>query len=48
MLNHMRVFAIESFRYIPQFDLRDIRGKYFEDRLIFEMTLFEMIRIYIH
>ncbi len=44
----MRVFAIESFRYIPQFDLRDIHGKYFEDRLIFLMTLLEMIRTYIY
>ena len=44
ILNHMRVFAIESFRFIPQFDLRDINGKYFNDRLIFLMTLLEMIR----
>lgn len=40
----MRIFSVESFRYIPQFDLRDIHGKYFEDRLIFLMTLLEMIR----
>jgi hypothetical protein len=44
VLNHMRVFAIESFRYIPQFDLRDIQGVYFKDRMIFLMTLLEMIR----
>jgi len=48
ILNHMRVFAIESFRFIPQFDLRNIHGKYFNDRLIFLMTLLEMIRTEIH
>jgi hypothetical protein len=44
ILNHMRVFAIESFRYIPQFDLRDIQGNYFKDHTIFLMTLLEMVR----
>lgn len=44
ILNHMRVFSVESFRYIPQFDLRNIHGEYFSDRLIFLMTLLEMIR----
>jgi hypothetical protein len=44
ILNTMRIFSVESFRYIPQFDLRDINGKYFGDRLIFLMTLLEMIR----
>ena len=48
IVNHMRVFAIESFRFIPQFDLRNIHGKYFNDRLIFLMTLLEMIRTEIH
>lgn len=43
ILNHLRVFSIESFRYIPQFDLRDIYGRYFEDRIIFLMTLLEMV-----
>ena len=42
IINHMRVFAIESFRYIPQFDLRDIFGSYHSDRLIFLMTLIEL------
>jgi hypothetical protein len=27
ILNTMRIFSVESFRYIPQFDLRDINGK---------------------
>lgn len=40
----MRIFSVESFKYIPQFDLRDIQGNYFNDRLIFLMTLLEMIR----
>jgi hypothetical protein len=44
ILNTMRIFSVESFRYIPQFDLRDINGIYFRDRLIFLMTLLEMIR----
>ena len=44
ILNHMRIFAIESFRYIPQFNLRNINGEYFEDRLIFLMTLLEIVR----
>ena len=26
ILNNFRVFAIESFRYLPQYDLRDMYG----------------------
>ena len=44
ILNLLRIFAIESFRYIPQFDLRNIHGEYFKDRIIFLMTLLEMVR----
>ena len=44
VINHLRVFSIEAFRYIPQMDLRDIFGNYFEDRLVFLMTLLEMVR----
>jgi len=29
MVNHLRIFSIETFRYIPQMDLRDIFGNYF-------------------
>jgi hypothetical protein len=48
ILNHFRVFAIESFRYLPQFDLRDMEGVYFKDRMIFLMTFLEMVRNPIH
>lgn len=44
IVNHMRIFSAESFRYFPQFDLRDIYGKYFKSPLIFLMNLLEMIR----
>jgi len=44
MVNHLRIFSIGVFRYIPQMDLRDIFGKYFEDRLVFLMTLLEIVR----
>ena len=44
ILNHLRVFSIEAFRYIPQHQHRDMYGQYFEDRTIFLMTLLEMIR----
>ena len=45
ILNHLRVFSIDGFRYIPQTDLRDIYGNYFKDRLIFLMTMLENVRI---
>lgn len=43
ILNHFRLFSVEAFRYIPQFDHTDIFGNYFKDRIIFLMTLLEMI-----
>ena len=43
ILNNFRIFAIESFRYLPQFDWRDMYGEYFEDRFIFLMSLLELI-----
>jgi len=44
ILNHFRIFAIESFRYLPQYDLRDMFGLYYEDRFIFLMSLLELIK----
>ena len=44
ILRHFRVFSIDAFRYIPQTDLRDVYGNYFKDRLIFLMTLLEIVR----
>ena len=44
ILNNFRIFAIECFRYLPQFDWRDIEGEYFEDRLIFLMSLLELTK----
>ena len=43
MLNNFRIFSVESFLIIPQSDLRDIFGRYYEDRLIITMILMEMI-----
>ena len=43
IMNHFRIFAIESFRYLPQFDWMDMYGEYFEDRFIFLMSLLELI-----
>lgn len=43
ILNHFRIFSVEAFRYIPQFDHVDMFGNYFKDRLIFLMTLLEML-----
>ena len=43
ILNHFRVFSVECFRLIPQFDLRDYYGQYFGDRIIFVMSLIEMV-----
>lgn len=45
ILNHFRIFSVEAFRYIPQFDHVDIFGNYFKDRIIFLMTLLEMINM---
>ena len=43
IMNNFRIFAIESFRYLPQFDWMDMYGQYFEDRFIFLMSLLELI-----
>ena len=43
ILNHLRIFAIESFRYLPQFDWHDMFGNYFKDRIIILMSLLELI-----
>ena len=34
ILNHFRVFSIESFKTIPQFQMRDMYGRYHPDRVI--------------
>lgn len=44
ILNHMRIVSVDSFRLIPQFELRDVHGGYLNDRLIFLMDLLEMVR----
>jgi hypothetical protein len=46
-LNHFRIFAIETFRLIPQFQLRDLYGYYFKDRIIFLMDLLEIKSEYV-
>ena len=43
IINHLRVISIDAFRYIPQFELRDPYGVYFEDRIIILSTLLEML-----
>ena len=44
MLNHLRAFSVEHYKFLPQFDLRDSYGNYYEDRLIFIMSFFDMVR----
>jgi len=44
MLNHLRVFSVEAYKFLPQFDLRDSYGNYYEDRLIFIMSFYDMVR----
>lgn len=43
IINNLRIFSIEAFRYIPQFELRDPYGIYFEDRIIILSTLLELL-----
>jgi hypothetical protein len=43
IINHFRIFSVMAFRYLPQFDLRDSYGKYYTDRIIFQISLLEMI-----
>ena len=45
ILNHFRIISIEAFRFIPQFDLRDVYGRYYKSRLIVSMILLEMISL---
>lgn len=42
--NHLRLFSVEVYKFLPQFDLRDSYGNYYEDRLIFLMSFLDMIR----
>jgi hypothetical protein len=44
MVNHLRVFSVECYKFLPQFDLRDSYGNYFEDRIIFIMSFYDLIR----
>ena len=39
ILNHFRVFSVQSFKQIPKDEMVDIFGKYYEDRIIFLMDL---------
>ena len=43
MINHFRVFSVETFKAIPQFAMRDWNGKYYKDRLIFLMDFHDLI-----
>jgi hypothetical protein len=43
MLNHIRVFSIEAFRYVPQLEWRDTYGVYMQDRIIIFETLLELL-----
>ena len=42
-LNHFRVFAVETFKMIPQFAMRDLFGKYMDDRVIFLMDFLDLV-----
>ena len=44
MSNHLRVFSIEIYKFLPQFDMRDPYGNFYEDRLIFIMSFYDMVR----
>lgn len=35
---------MEVYKFLPQFDLRDSYGNYYEDRIIFLMSFLDMIR----
>jgi hypothetical protein len=35
ILNHFRVFSVQSFKQIPKFVMVNLFGKYYEDRIIF-------------
>ena len=44
MTNHLRIFSVEVYKFLPQFDLRDPYGNFYEDRLIFIMSFYDMVR----
>ena len=44
ILNHFRVFSVQTFKHIPKVLMVDIFGKYFEDRTIFLMDLIDYVR----
>ena len=43
ILNHFRVISVESFRILPQSELRDLEGVYFQDRMIFLSGVLELL-----
>ena len=44
MSNHLRTFAVETYKFLPQFDMRDPYGNYYDDRIIFVMSFYDMVR----
>ena len=44
ILNHYRVFSVQTFKQIPKDLIVDLFGKYFEDRVIFLMDLVDFTR----
>ena len=44
ILNHFRVFSVQTFKHIPKVLMTDIYGNYFEDRTIFLMDLIDYAR----
>jgi hypothetical protein len=43
ILNHMRIFSVNAFRYIPQLEWRDVYGVYLQDRIIILGILLELL-----
>ena len=43
ILNHFRVFSVQTFKQIPKFIMVNMFGKYFEDRIIFLMELLDFV-----
>lgn len=43
IINHIRIFSVDAFRYMPQMELRDPYGVYFKDRIIFLAGLLELL-----
>ena len=42
LINHFRVFESGLYRLIPKFELHRVGGDYYEDRLIYLMTILEL------